>query len=108
VMGQSMGGGGCWNALTFRPDFFAAAVVCCGSSTLEDGTGSIDTPLWNFHGDADQTVPITVSRQRIEARRKAGGKPLYTEYAGVDHNVWQWAFTEPEIGKWLFAQHRFG
>ncbi|HEY4739681.1 MAG TPA: prolyl oligopeptidase family serine peptidase [Candidatus Acidoferrales bacterium] len=104
VMGQSMGGAGVWNVITYRPQFFAAAVICCGSISTEDGTGSIGTPLWNFHGDSDKTVPVSVSRDRIAARRKAGGHPLYTEYAGVDHNVWEWAFTEPSLGEWLFSQ----
>lgn len=106
VMGQSMGGAGTWNMITNRPQFFAAAAICCGSISTEDGTGSIATPVWNFHGDSDHTVPVTVSRNRIAARRKAGGHPLSTEYAGVDHNVWEWAFTEPELVKWIFAQRR--
>jgi predicted peptidase len=106
VMGQSMGGAGVWNMITNRPQFFAAAVICCGSASTEDGTGSIDTPLWNFHGSFDQAVPVSVSRDRMAARRKAGGHPLYTEYAGVDHNVYEWAFTEPELPKWLFEQRR--
>jgi len=106
VMGQSMGGAGAWNAIASRPKFFAAAVTCCGSISKDDGTASIDTPLWNFHGDADATVPVSISRERIAARRKAGGRPLSTEYAGVDHNVWEWAFTEPALVKWLFAQKR--
>lgn len=106
VMGQSMGGAGAWNIMTNRPKFFAAAAICCGSISTEDGTGSIETPVWNFHGASDQTVAVSVSRERIAARRKAGGSPLYTEYAGVDHNVWEWAFTEPELVKWLFSQRR--
>lgn len=106
VAGQSMGGAGTWNMIASRPKFFAAAVPCCGSISKDDGTASIDTPLWNFHGDSDQTVPVSLSRDRIAGRRKAGGHPLSTEYAGVDHNVWQWAFTEPELPKWLFAQRR--
>jgi predicted peptidase len=106
VTGQSMGGAGTWNLIANRPDFFAAAVVCCGAPTSDDGTGSIDTPLWNFHGDSDSVVPVSFSRDRIAARRKAGGHPLYTEYAGVDHNVWEWAFTEPELVNWMFSQHR--
>ena len=106
VTGQSMGGAGTWNVITHRPNFFAAAVICCGSVSTEDGTGSVETPLWNFHGASDKTVPVTVSRSRMAARRKAGGKPLYTEYAGVDHNVWEWAYTEPELVKWVFAQRR--
>jgi len=106
VMGQSMGGAGTWNMLASRPYFFAATVICCGSISKDDGTASLATPLWNFHGDSDQTVPVKTSRDRIAARRKAGGHPLATEYAGVDHNVWEWAFTEPELPKWLFAQSR--
>jgi predicted peptidase len=106
VTGQSMGGAGVWNVLTYRPQFFAAAVICCGSVSLEDGTGSVNTPLWAFHGDSDKTVPVSVSRDRMAARQKAGGRPLYTEYPGVDHEVWRWAFTEPELVKWVFSQRR--
>jgi len=106
LAGQSMGGAGAWNIIAYRPRFFGAAVICCGSVSTEDGTGSIDTPLWNFHGDSDKHVPVSVSRDRIAARRKAGGRPLYTEYSGVDHNVYEWAFTEPELVKWVFSQHR--
>jgi predicted peptidase len=87
-----------------RTHFFAAAVPVCGADTLEDVKDSIATPLWNFHGDADENVPVALSRDRIAALRKAGAHPLYTEYAGVGHNVWEWAYTEPELVKWLFAQ----
>ena len=106
VAGQSMGGAGVWNVIAARPRFFAAAIPCCGSISIENGTEALDTSLWAFHGDADKTVPISLSRDRIAARRKAGGHPLFTEYAGVDHNCWEWAFTEPELVKWLFAQRR--
>ncbi len=104
VTGQSMGGAGSWNIVTNRPGFFAPAAICCGSRSPEDGTGSIETPVWNFHGEADQAVPVSLSRDRIAARRNAGGHPLSTEYAGVDHNAWEWAFTEQELVKWMFAQ----
>lgn len=106
VAGQSMGGAGVWNMIAARPRFFAAAVPCCGSNSMEKGTEAIDTPLWAFHGDADKSVPVSLTRDRIAARRKAAGHPLYTEYAGVDHNCWEWAFTEPELVKWIFAQRR--
>ncbi|MEP6492062.1 MAG: alpha/beta fold hydrolase [bacterium] len=108
VMGQSMGGGGAWHLTAQRPQLFAAAVTCCGSPTLESALESARTPIWNFHGTADQTVPVAVSRDRIAALRRAGARPLATEYAGVGHSVWEWAFTEPELAKWLFAQRRSG
>jgi predicted peptidase len=106
ITGQSMGGSGVWHMTAVRPDFFAAAVPCCGSDTAEDATQSIGTPVWNFHGDADQAVPVAASRDRIAALQKAGGHPHYTEYAGVDHNVWEWAYTEPALPEWLFSQRR--
>jgi predicted peptidase len=106
VTGQSMGGAGAWNVIAHRPQFFSAAVICCGSISAEDGAESIGTPLWNFHGDSDKTVPVSTSRDRIAARRKAGGRPLYTEYSGVDHNVWEWAYTEPALVEWVFSESR--
>jgi predicted peptidase len=106
VMGQSMGGAGTWHMTAQRPNFFAAAVACCAAPTREDATDSLGTPLWNFHGSADQTVPVALSRERMAAMRKAGGHPLYTEYVGVDHNVWEWAFTEPALPEWLFSERR--
>jgi predicted peptidase len=106
VTGQSMGGGGAWHMTAHRPRFFAAAVICCGSGTNEKATDSASTSLWNFHGDADKTVPVAVSRDRIAALRKAGGHPLHTEYAGVGHNVWEWAYTEPAFLRWVFSNTR--
>jgi len=105
VTGQSMGGAGVWNVLANRPQMFAAAVPVCGSATLDNAAIAAKIPLWNFHGDADETVPVTVSRDRIAAIRKAGGHPLSTEYAGVGHNSWEWAFTEPALVDWLFKQN---
>jgi predicted peptidase len=107
VAGNSMGGAGVWNMLANRPNFFAAAIICCGGVSPDDGTGSSATPLWNFHGDADQVVPVSSARDRIAARRRAGGHPVYTEYAGVDHdNATKLAFTEPALPNWVFSQRR--
>jgi len=103
VTGQSMGGAGTWNMIAARPRFFAAAVPCCGAPSKDDGTASLDTPVWSFHGDSDQTVPVSLSRDRIAARKKSGGRAISTEYPGVDHNVWEWAYTEPALVDWLFS-----
>jgi predicted peptidase len=107
VAGNSMGGAGAWNMLANRPNYFAAAVICCGGESPDDGTGSVTTPLWDFHGDSDEVVPVATSRDRIAARRRAGGHPIYTEYPGVDHDgATRLAFTEPALPKWVFSQRR--
>jgi len=105
LTGQSMGGAGAWHLLAQRPNLFAAGAICCGSRSADAVVG-IRTPLWNFHGDADRTVPVEISRERISALRKAGAHPLSTEYAGVGHNVWEWAYTEPSLLSWIFSKRR--
>jgi len=106
LTGQSLGGAGAWHMIAQRPRLFAAAVICCGGAALDSAAAAVSTPLWNFHGDADDTVPVKISRDRITALRKAGGHPLSTEYAGVGHNVWQWAYTEPSLVRWVFSKRR--
>jgi predicted peptidase len=104
VTGQSMGGGGVWHMTAHRPRLFAAAIACCGGVTRDVAADSRATPLWNFHGDTDETVPISVSRDRIAALRKSGAHPFATEYHGVGHNVWEWAYTEPALLPWFFSK----
>ena len=106
VTGQSMGGGGVWHMTAHHPRFFAAAVICCASPTNETALRSASTPVWNFHGDADKSVPVAVSRDRIAALREAGAHPLHTEYAGIGHNVWEWAYTEPALVRWMSSRRR--
>lgn len=106
VTGNSMGGGGSWHLIAHQGGLFAAAVPYCGAESLETGAENPRLPVWNFHGDADRTVSVEVSRARIAARRQAGGQPLYTEYPGVGHDVSLWAATEPALPEWLFACRR--
>lgn len=104
VMGISMGGFGTWDLIARHPNTFAAAVPVCGGGNETKASSLVNTPIWAFHGNKDDTVPVEESRRMIEAIRKAGGKPKYTEYEGVGHNSWENAFKEPDLLNWLFAQ----
>lgn len=106
VTGHSMGGAGAWHMIAQRPRFFAAAVPVCGHPDPATAAMVKDVPIWNFHGAADEVEPVATSRRMIEALRLAGGQPRHTEYAGVGHNVFMWAYTEPALVEWLFAQAR--
>jgi predicted peptidase len=126
LTGLSMGGFGTWETAARNPGRFAAIVPVCGGVqppkdwpqlrvTLFDDPKITDpfadlarkignTPVWMFHGDADQAVPVEQSRQMATALKAAGANVKYTEYAGVDHNSWDKAYTEPELMPWLLAQ----
>ncbi len=106
VTGHSMGGAGTWHMIAHRPRFFAAAVPVCGHPLPATAAAVKDVPIWNFHGAVDDVEPVETSRVMIDAIRKAGGRPRHTEYAGVGHNVFMWAYTEPALVEWVFAQKR--
>jgi predicted peptidase len=106
VTGHSMGGAGTWHMIAHRPRFFAAAVPVCGHPLTATAEAIKNVPVWNFHGVADQVEPVTTSRVMIDALRKFGGEPRHTEYAAVGHDVFMWAYTEPALIEWLFAQKR--
>jgi predicted peptidase len=105
VAGQSDGGYGVWDLITKRPELFAAAIPVCGGGDPARSARVAKMAIWVFHGDADETIPVTASRQMVAAVKKAGGHPRYTEYKGMGHDVWTRAFAEPELVGWLFAQH---
>jgi len=128
LTGLSMGGFGSWDIATKYPGKFAAVVPICGgidlpehvrqmypemakSSYADDPKSYAEvaqkigkTPVWIFHGGADNTVPVDNSRKMNDALKAAGGNVRYTEYPGVGHNSWDKAYAEPELMTWLLSQ----
>jgi len=111
LTGVSMGGYGVWYLAARHSEKFAALVSICGGSPFTRGERFSPiaekvgkTPAWVFHGADDKTVPVTESRQIVEALRTHDGKVKYNEYANVGHNVWINAATEKELLPWLLAQ----
>jgi predicted peptidase len=106
VTGLSMGGYGTWDALARRPELFAAAIVVCGAGDPEKAKSIAHIPVWAWHGDKDGAVPVQGSRDMIEALKKAGAMPKYSELVGVGHNSWSPAYADKDFWPWLLAQKR--
>ncbi len=106
VAGQSLGGLGTFAIVAEFPKLFAAGVPLCGGADEAKVSSIIKTPLWVFHGEKDETVPVDLSRRIVAAIKKSGGVVKYTEYPGAGHNIWLNVVKEPELLSWLFAQHR--
>ena len=126
LTGLSMGGYGTWNMTATQPGKFAAYVPICGGifgpPKAPDARVSLaadpnvsdpyaetakrigSTPIWIFHGSADDTVPVEESRKMAQALQAAKANVRYTEYAGVGHNSWDRAYAEPELVSWLLSQ----
>ncbi len=106
VAGQSLGGFGTWSVISHHPQMFAAAVPICGGGNESKASNLARTPIWAFHGEADQAVSVERSRKMVAAIRAAGGMPKYTEYKEAGHAIWERVFSEPELLPWVFAQSR--
>lgn len=106
ITGISMGGFGTWDLITRHPERFAAAVPICGGGDPAQMAKVANMPIWAFHGGKDTAVKPASSRDLIEALKKAGGSPKYTEYPDVGHASWVPAYKDPELFQWLFAQKR--
>src|ERR1700675_3233113 len=99
LTGLSMGGYGTWHLAGKYPGRFAAIVPICGGVLMpeisrqqspDDTTPYTDaankivnkTPVWIFHGGADEVVPVAESQRMAAAMKALGGELHYTEYSG--------------------------
>ncbi len=105
ITGLSMGGYGAWDAIERWPTYFAAAAPIAGAGDPTQASVLTHLPIWAFHGAEDMNVPVSGSRDMVQAIRAAGGQPSYTEYPQAGHDIWMQVYTSSDFLSWLFAQH---
>lgn len=108
LTGLSQGGFGTWATAAEYPAKFAAIAPVCGGGKVEWAKKYGSLPIWNFHGDADNVVPVRLSRGMVEAIRKAGGQIKHTEYPGVGHDSWTKTYRNPKLYEWFLSQRKKG
>lgn len=104
LTGLSMGGFGTWGLTLRYPDKFAAIAPVCGAGKPDQVSLIKHVPVWCFHGNADKVVPLQGSREMVDALKKVGAEPKYTEYPGVGHNSWDRAYNTEGLYTW-FLEH---
>jgi predicted peptidase len=132
LAGFSLGGYGTWQIAAAHPGKFAALVPIAGGVVGERPIDPRDraviipklgtmldspepyqavakaigqTPVWAFHGDADDAVPVDFSRRIVKALADAGNRNVkYTEYPNDGHMIVNKAFSEPGLLEWLADQ----
>lgn len=107
LTGSSMGGSGSWTLAAAHPELFAAVVPLCGGGDPGKAESLMGTPIWVFHGDQDDQVPVDRSRTIVKAIQDAGGALIqYSELAGEGHLIAAGVYARPELHEWIFAQQR--
>ena len=101
-----MGGFGTWEMGVTYPSFFAAIAPICGGGFSWRASALKDMPVWAFHGDADDVVPISYSQTMVDAVNAAGGNAKFTIFPGVNHNSWDPAYLDTNVVEWLLEQKR--
>lgn len=105
LTGSSMGGSGSWYMAAKFPQVFAAVVPLCGGGDPKNGDILKSIPIWAFHGDNDDQVPVDRSRTMVEAIKKAGGTLItYSELAGEGHLITSIVYPRVDLAEWIFKQ----
>lgn len=106
VVGQSLGGYGALGVIAARPQLFAGGIIIAAGDDGHSPARLARVPLWFFHGERDEMIPVTQPRRLVAAIRRAGGTVTYTEYAGEEHGLAWLVVRETKLVPWLFAQRR--
>jgi predicted esterase len=107
LTGLSMGGYGTWALASRQPNRFAAIVPVCGGGSTDTAAQLTQLPIWAFHGDQDQVVPLKQSQEMVDAIRQAGNTQIrFTILEHVGHNSWSSAYALPELYSWMLQQQR--
>ena len=128
LTGISMGGAGAWYIGRHRKRFSSVVPICGEVKRQPDDPFPTEpprdlmsllsapdpyealahaigeTPVWAVHGGQDQVVPVTESRSMAAALRTAGGTVRYTEVPDAGHDVWDRAYADEALVRWMLEQ----
>lgn len=110
VCGMSLGGYGTMHFAGKYADKITAAVALCGGGNVKDACTMSTIPMWIQHGNRDEAVPVSQSRQVVNAIKECnnGKNLIYTEINGANHGALERVFHSDDMYNWLFAQKRTG
>lgn len=106
LIGHSMGGYGVWYLAHRAPERFAAIAPMSGPGVTwwTYRIAEAQLPVWVFHGERDEAVPLAESERMVDTLRDAGGDVRFTSYPEEGH-VLREPFEGDELFEWLLT-HR--
>lgn len=112
IHGLSIGGYATYEAIKRAPWLFTAALPISAVSEAanifkhnqQDKVSHI--PLWIFQGERDTEPTVAWTKGVMQKFKDAGGNVRYTEYPGIGHNIWGWAYNEPEFFSFMLSRNK--
>jgi predicted peptidase len=122
LTGLSFGGVLTYLVARERPDHFAALIQISAPLVIQPGARSTrlapdaaasdearvlhGTRVWIYQGAHDPNVPVLATRDVVQGLKSAGVSVRYTEYPDEGHDIWDRAYRDPELWRWIFNQRR--
>jgi predicted peptidase len=103
LTGLSMGGFGVWALAIAEPHRFAALVPVCGGGDPAAVCRIQHLPVWTFHGEQDEVVPVARTREMVDALAACGGNVRLTIYPDLAHDSWTDTYANPKLYTWLLS-----
>jgi len=107
LTGLSMGGIGTLDLAIRYPSRFAALIPI--AFRIEDGWDLCrikDIPMWAFHGQLDDVIPVWKAQSVISTLIACGGSPVFTIYPDLYHDSWTRTYANPAIYDWLLTKSK--
>jgi DNA-binding beta-propeller fold protein YncE len=105
LTGLSMGGIGTLDMAIRYPNRFAALMPV--AFRIEEGWDLCkikDIPMWAFHGEKDDIIPISKAYAVINALIVCGSNPTFTAYSDLFHDAWTRTYNNPAVYDWLLTK----
>jgi predicted esterase/sugar lactone lactonase YvrE len=107
LTGYSMGGIGTLDLSIRYPQRFAALIpIAFRIETGWDLCSIKDIPMWAFHGEKDDVIPLSNAQSVINTLIRCGGNPIFTTYPDLYHDTWTRTYDNPAIYDWLLTKKK--
>ena len=106
ITGISMGGFGTWSVISQYNDYFSCAAPICGGGLEWRSDRLVNMKIWAFHGELDNLVPVSHTKNMVEAINSKGGNAKMTIYPNVYHDSWVKAYEESDLIDWLLKNEK--
>lgn len=104
LVGLSRGGYGVWRMAINNPDKYAAMIAICPASIPVPYLRQVASlPVWLFHGEQDEVVPVQQTVAAYEVLQALNPEVKLTLYPQAGHDSWTQTFENDQIYEWLLS-----
>ena len=109
LTGNDMGGNGVWAIGLRDPKYFAALAPISGyfgwpPEVPENICDLKDVPVWAFHGDRDDIIPVEAGQELVDAFNACGGNAQISINQNMQIDFRIKVYADAELFEWLLSQ----